>query len=156
MMIKDSKRRNLIQKIVDKIVKNYKPNRIILYGSYAWGMPDEDSDIDLMIIKNTRKDPLERWMYLKRLLREFSRDYPISPLVYTEKELEKRISLRDFLRRQEGMFIEYVLCQYSFLLNPNDYSRGSSQERSTKWFITRIQSPPCRKNGAESILHSDR
>lgn len=44
---------NEIQRITDKIVKDYQPEKIILFGSYAWGKPTKDSDIDLMIIKET-------------------------------------------------------------------------------------------------------
>ena len=37
-----------IDKIVRNIVKNYKPERIILFGSYAYGNPTKESDIDLL------------------------------------------------------------------------------------------------------------
>jgi predicted nucleotidyltransferase len=44
-----------IEKIKDEIVqalKPLKPNKIILFGSYAYGKPNEDSDIDLFLLKN--------------------------------------------------------------------------------------------------------
>jgi len=44
-----------IEKIKDEIIerlKPLKPDKIILFGSYAYGTPNEDSDIDLFIIKN--------------------------------------------------------------------------------------------------------
>ena len=40
-----------IQAVVARIVAGYAPNRIILFGSYAHGTPTEDSDLDLLIIK---------------------------------------------------------------------------------------------------------
>ena len=40
-----------IQAVVARIVAGYAPNRIILFGSYAHGKPTEDSDLDLLIIK---------------------------------------------------------------------------------------------------------
>lgn len=41
-----------IQNIIKKIVKDYQPEKIILFGSCAYGEPDDDSDIDLL--KNDR------------------------------------------------------------------------------------------------------
>ena len=38
-----------IAEITDKIVKEFKPEKIILFGSYAWGKPNKDSDIDLLV-----------------------------------------------------------------------------------------------------------
>ena len=40
-----------IQAVADKIAKEFQPEKIILFGSYAWGKPTEDSDVDLCIIK---------------------------------------------------------------------------------------------------------
>ena len=40
-----------IQAIVQRIVAGYQPDRIILFGSYAYGTPTEDSDLDLLVIK---------------------------------------------------------------------------------------------------------
>ena len=92
----------IITEIVDRILKGYKPKKVILFGSYAYGEPTEDSDIDLLIIKNTDKRPIDRWIEVKRLLRDITRTVPIAPLVYTEKEIEQRMAIKDF-------FIEEIL-----------------------------------------------
>lgn len=44
------KARKPIRHIADKLKESYNPEKIILFGSYAWGLPDEDSDIDILII----------------------------------------------------------------------------------------------------------
>ena len=54
-------RNPLINKLVEAIKINYKPQRIILFGSHAWGNPTEESDIDLLIIKDTDKPFHKRW-----------------------------------------------------------------------------------------------
>ena len=36
--------------VVDAIVRRYHPTRVILFGSYAHGRPDADSDIDLLVV----------------------------------------------------------------------------------------------------------
>jgi uncharacterized protein len=82
--------------VVQKIVAGYSPSKIILFGSYAYGMPSEDSDIDLLIVKETDKRPIERWTEVKRLLRDRSREAAVSPLVYTPEELADRIDIEDF------------------------------------------------------------
>lgn len=94
-MTTDTRIRKIISEIVDQL-KVYKPKKVILFGSYAYGEPAEDSDIDLLIIKNTDKRPIDRWIEVKRLLRDISRTIPVSPLVYTEKEIQERIDLKDF------------------------------------------------------------
>ena len=95
-MTTDIKIRKIITEIVDRISRGYKPKKVILFGSYAYGEPTEDSDIDLLIIKNTDKRPIDRWVEVKRLLRDSSRTIPVAPLVYTEKEVEQRLAIKDF------------------------------------------------------------
>lgn len=85
-----------IQEIVDKLVAHYSPQRVILFGSYAYGVPDVNSDLDLLVIKETDERPLDRWMEVKRLLRDRRRPVAVSPLVYTPQELEKRLAVNDF------------------------------------------------------------
>lgn len=88
--------KEFIRSITELIVRSYAPKKIILFGSYAHGEPTDESDIDLLIIKDTDKKPIERWMEVKRIVREASKLIPISPLVYNEKEFEERIALRDY------------------------------------------------------------
>jgi predicted nucleotidyltransferase len=49
-----------LDKMVKKIVQAYKPEKIILFGSYAYGDPNRDSDLDLLIIKETDEIPFPR------------------------------------------------------------------------------------------------
>jgi len=83
-----------IKKIVDKIVKNYKPEKIILFGSFANGKPNKDSDVDLFIVKNTKKNLLERIRKVDRILMD--RVIPIDILVYTPGQVRERLNLGDF------------------------------------------------------------
>jgi predicted nucleotidyltransferase len=95
-MIANTRLRNIITESVNKISSEYKPKKIILFGSYAYGNPSEDSDIDLLIIKNTDKRPIDRWLEVKKFLRGISQTVSISPLVYTEKEIADRLAIKDF------------------------------------------------------------
>lgn len=94
-MVKDRKLKKLILDIVDLIKSEYAPEKIILYGSYAYGKPTRDSDIDLLIVKDTDKGRVDRFVEVSRLVYQPGRRVSVSPLIYTPKELEERLSLGD-------------------------------------------------------------
>lgn len=78
-----------INRVINKIVEEYKPKKIILFGSYAWGKPHLWSDLDLFIVKVTNKRRLERERELRRKL--LGNGFPpMDLLVYTPRELEMR------------------------------------------------------------------
>jgi len=79
-----------IKEISDKIVKEYQPEKIILFGSHAWGEPHEWSDVDLLVVKESNKSKLERTRELRGLLSNSGQ--PLDVLVYTRGELEALIN----------------------------------------------------------------
>jgi len=86
---------SLLRKIVAVLVAEYQPERIILFGSYAYGEPDRASDIDLLILKETDKSFPKRWAEVCELAAEIVGTIPFSPLVITPAELEKRCAKGD-------------------------------------------------------------
>ena len=86
-----------IKKVVNKIVKNYKPEKIILFGSFAYGKPKKDSDVDLFIIKETDKPRTKRHLEVDKIL--LDRIIPLDILVYTPQEIKKRLAFGDFFIR---------------------------------------------------------
>lgn len=77
-----------IQEIAQRLVKVYNPQAIYLFGSYAWGHPDEDSDLDFLIIVDAVED---RYKALVAGYRELSRiGVPKDLLVVTREEFEVR------------------------------------------------------------------
>jgi len=93
-----------IDKITFQLVKKYKPEKIILFGSAAKGNHRENSDIDLLIIKNSKKRRAFRVKEIFEALRGISRNFPLDPIVYTPAELKKRVRLGDF-------FIKNILAE---------------------------------------------
>lgn len=83
-----------------KNLKEYKPEKIILFGSYAWGKPKKDSDIDLLIIKKTRKGPYRRIPEARSYLHNINQAFDI--LVMKPEEIKRRLKLGDF-------FIEEII-----------------------------------------------
>ena len=69
--------------------------RIILFGSYAHGNFTDDSDIDLLIIKDTKARFLDRWMAVRKILADPKRTIPIETIIITPVELEKRLEIGD-------------------------------------------------------------
>ena len=94
-MTKNRKIKNTIFKIVERIKKEYHPEKIILFGSYAYGTPDKNSDVDLFILKSTKKNRIDRFVEVKRIIYDPKIKLVFSPLVYTPKEVKGRISLGD-------------------------------------------------------------
>ena len=76
-----------ISEIVGKIASGYNPEKIILFGSYANGNPDENSDLDLFIIKETNLSRPERTVQVRKML--YGARIPIDLIVYTPKEIEE-------------------------------------------------------------------
>jgi len=76
-----------INEVINRIVKNINPEEIILFGSYASGNPSEDSDLDILIIKEMRMPRYKRSRQVKKHLRGMK--IPIDVIVYTKKEIKK-------------------------------------------------------------------
>ena len=85
----------MIQAMVEKIVSDYAPQKVILFGSYAYGTPHRDSDIDLLIIKDTPERFLERWVAVRRILSDPARTVPLETLVLTPEEVDRRLAVGD-------------------------------------------------------------
>ena len=85
----------LINKLVEAIKVNYKPQKIILFGSHAWGNPTDESDIDLLIVKDTDKPFHKRWAEVCRLVSDLRKGIAFSPFVVTPDELRRRLELGD-------------------------------------------------------------
>jgi len=81
-----------------KNLKKYKPEKIILFGSYAWGKPKKDSDIDILIIKKTKESPYKRIPKARSYLHNINRAFDI--LVMKPEEVKRRLKLGDFFIKE--------------------------------------------------------
>ena len=73
----------------------YSPEKVILFGSYANGVPGPDSDIDLLIVKETKDRFIDRWTEVHRILRGTHPSQPVDTLVLTPNEIEERLRIGD-------------------------------------------------------------
>ena len=89
---------NLLDQMVQKIVNLFAPQKVILFGSHAWGTPQKDSDVDLLIIMESLLRPAQRSPVMSLACRP--RNLPVDFLVKTPTEIEYRLKIRDpFLKR---------------------------------------------------------
>jgi len=82
-----------IKGMVRKIAEEYEPERIILFGSFAWGKPSASSDVDLLVVKNSSLAKRFRATEVEKIL-----DVPALPvdiLVRTPEEIETRKKMGD-------------------------------------------------------------
>ena len=86
---------SILEQIVEILVREYQPERIVLFGSYAHGQPDEESDIDLLIVKESEKSFPKRWADVCDLLGDVVGTIPFSPMVVTPGELRERLEIGD-------------------------------------------------------------
>jgi len=78
--------RPAIEAMIQKIVDNINPEKIILFGSWVSGAVTPDSDIDLLIILNTHLCAAERQRLVSRLL--YPRVAPMDIVVKTPAEIQ--------------------------------------------------------------------
>ena len=97
-----------IAHIVERLAQEYRPEKIILYGSCARGRVRPWSDIDMLIVKrSTSGRRIDRTREVSRLFPE--RRIPFEPLVLTPEELEARqqdLFISDILREGKELYAQ--------------------------------------------------
>ncbi|KXK12540.1 MAG: DNA polymerase subunit beta [Chloroflexi bacterium OLB14] len=83
---------------IQKIVTELKPEKIVLFGSYAYGKPNPDSDVDLLVVMKTNASYKERSWKVSRLL--IPRPFPVDILVKTPKEINTALKAGDFFLKE--------------------------------------------------------
>ena len=86
---------------IERIVSELKPEKIILFGSYAYGNPTPDSDVDLLVIMKTKAKEIDRYVAVSNVL--YPRQFPVDILVKTPKEMEAEA------RKTGNFFIREIL-----------------------------------------------
>ena len=87
-----------LKRIVEKVKSEYNPEKIILFGSLSHGKVKEASDIDLAIIKETDKRPLDRSLEVARIAQP---TLGVNFLVYTPKEFRHGQEVGNFFVVEE-------------------------------------------------------
>lgn len=101
--------RRKIQAFVRQLADEFSPERIVLFGSYAHGIPSEDSDVDLLVVMPHNKRNVEQSLDITRRV---DRTFPLDLIVRKPKEVRERL-------RQHDMFLTSILKEGKTL-----YERG--------------------------------
>jgi len=91
-----------------RLIQIFNPEKIFLFGSYAWGVPNEDSDLDLLVLVAHHQDPpAQRGTIAYRGLRNIP--LPLDILVKTQLEFEKFLGIPVSL---ENKILSECICLY--------------------------------------------
>ena len=88
----------IIYRIVNRL-KGINPDKVILFGSYAWGDPHGESDLDIIVVTNddimpkNYKEKMEIYLKVSTLLSEFKKQTPIDLVVRTRPMYNKFLKL---------------------------------------------------------------
>lgn len=83
----------ILAEIVRRIVAQFNPEKIILFGSYAYGKPHQDSDVDLFVVMHSVLSPFKRAAEISTLIRP--RPFPVDIVVRTHEEMCEALVRRD-------------------------------------------------------------
>ena len=81
-----------IREFSRRLAREFKPDRIILFGSYAVGNPRADSDVDFLIIMPVRGDPVHKSVEIRMRLRP---EFPVDLIIRTPANTRKRLAAGD-------------------------------------------------------------
>ena len=104
-----------IRRAARKIADAVRPEKIILFGSFAYGNPTLDSDVDLLVIMESTLRPHARVVQISEILSP--RPFPVDIIARTPAEIEERLQVGD-------CFFQEILTKGKVL-----YERGSSRRR---------------------------
>ena len=78
-----------IEAFSQQIIEKFQPERIILFGSYAYGQPNEDSDVDLLVIL-----PFEEIAVAIR--QQIKAPFPLDLIARTPEQIQQRLNMGNF------------------------------------------------------------
>ncbi len=82
----------------DRIVKQFHPEKVILFGSYAYGNPTPDSDVDVLVVLPFKGKVVHKATEIMTTVKHPG--FPVDMLVRTPRQVEERISLGDFFMKE--------------------------------------------------------
>jgi predicted nucleotidyltransferase len=83
---------NQITNFSDKIARQFHPDRVILFGSHAYGTATGDSDVDLLVIMEHEG---KGWQMATKIRNKTNPQFPMDLIVRTEKQIQKRLQMGD-------------------------------------------------------------
>lgn len=104
--------RQNIQEFVEKVVDQFHPDRVVLFGSYAHGHPGDDSDVDLLVVMPHDGPAAVQAARIRQAVRA---SFPLDLIVRSPETIRQRLAMGDF-------FVEDILAQ-GRILYETDHTR---------------------------------
>ena len=82
-----------IDGLTRRIVRHFQPLRIVLFGSYAYGMPKEHSDVDLLVVLPSVESRLRKAVEIRNVVHG---GFPFDLIVHSRQSLQERLQKEDF------------------------------------------------------------
>jgi predicted nucleotidyltransferase len=86
-----------IREFSNRIAREFRPERIVLFGSYACGTAREDSDVDLLVILPFDGTPAKKSV---EILSRVSPTFPVDLVVRTPQQVRQRLEWNDWFLRE--------------------------------------------------------
>lgn len=81
----------------ERIAQEFRPELIILFGSYAYGTPSDDSDIDILVVLPFEGKPTHKAL---EILKKIDPKIPVDLLVRSPEQVKERINNNDWFMRE--------------------------------------------------------
>ena len=88
---------NQIEEVGRRIASQFRPERIVLFGSYARGAATEDSDVDLLVVLPFEGRWVEKAVEIRMRVRP---PFPVDLLVRTPDKVRERVAMGDGFMRE--------------------------------------------------------
>jgi uncharacterized protein len=85
-----------INQVVEQIVEKFKPQKIILFGSYALGNPRPESDVDMLVVMDTSQKEVQQAI---QICQQIEYRFGLDLIVHTPKYLAERVKMGDWFLR---------------------------------------------------------
>ena len=85
--------RKRINAFVAQVARQFHPQRVVLFGSHAYGTPTADSDVDLLVIMNHQEHPTVQAAKIRKQIRA---GFPLDLLVRSPRAIRQRLAMDDF------------------------------------------------------------
>lgn len=103
--------RKKIRAYVDEVVRRFQPERVVLFGSYAYGQPSADSDVDLLVIMRHKGAGAEQAARIRQMIRS---GFPLDLIVRSPANIRQRVKIGDsFIREilEKGQVLHEAGCE---------------------------------------------
>lgn len=81
-----------IEQVSKTIAQEFNPQRIVLFGSHAWGTPGPDSDVDMLVVLPFHG---KSWRMAAAMREKLKVTFPLDLLVRTEGQIAERLQRHD-------------------------------------------------------------